>query len=376
MGRGCGFKTGFETEKDMKRITVLYGGQSPEHEVSCVSARFVAKILQEAGYLVDLIGITRDGSWYLQDTSVMQNIASLESLPISEDAQRVSVHPHKGFMAGELHIECDCVFPVMHGKNGEDGSIHALIHMLDIPCTGAPHIANAVAMHKVFAKRIWRDAGLPVLPFRWIRSLDFEDTITRGKTFALLEREIGFPMFIKPTGAGSSCGVSKVIHADGLEVALLEAFSIDDSLLVEPAKKVREFEVSVIGNTELTSFPPGEIIVNDEFYSYDAKYSKKSTTNLAIPARIDVALQGMLQKLAEQAYSLVDCKGYARVDLFLDTETQELYINELNTIPGFTSISMFPKLIAAQGSSYTSLVKQIVQLAMHRHHNATLPAYK
>ncbi len=360
----------------MKYIVVLYGGKSPEHEVSCVSAQFVAKILKQAGYQVHLIGITREGTWYLQKQSVLENIERLAVLPISEDASPVSVHPGIGLVADGNALACDCVFPVMHGRNGEDGSVHALIHMLNLPCTGAPHLSNAVAMHKVFAKRIWRDSGLPVLPFRWIRSVDFEDTITRTKTFERLEREIGFPLFIKPTEAGSSCGVSKIMHKKELEIAMLEAFSISDTLIAEPAKDVREFEVSVIGNAELTSFPPGEIIVNTEFYSYDAKYNKASTTRLAIPADIDVELQNMLQNLAERAYALIDCKGYARVDLFLDKKTDQIYVNELNTIPGFTGISMFPKLIEVQGTSYTSLIKQIVALAIHRHSSNAVPAYK
>ncbi len=360
----------------MKDILVIYGGDSPEHEISCVSAQCIVKNLLEGKNNVQLVGVTRSGEWFLQQDEVLKDIERLDALPIEEDKPQVSIHPHVGLFAGNKKLECDCVFPMMHGKNGEDGSIHTVMHIANLPCVGASHVANAVSMHKVFAKRIWRDAGLPVLPFRWVRNVDFENTITRSNVFDMLAREIGFPLFIKPTESGSSCGISKVSKIEELEVAILEAFEYSESFLAEPARPVREVEVSIVGNAELTSFPPGEIVVRNEFYSYDEKYSNASTTQIQAPADIPVELQNNFRNLAERAYALLDCRGYARVDFFLDTQTNKIYLNELNTIPGFTHISMFPKLAEVQGISYKELIDKIVMLAIDRHHADTIPSYK
>lgn len=314
------------------RVGVLFGGKSVEHEVSVQSAKNVMAALDKQKYTITPIEIDKQGRW--QGQPFVKKFANA---------------------AGQF----DVIFPVLHGGNGEDGSIQGLLQLLDLPFVGAGIIGSAIGMDKDVMNRLLQAAGLPVAQFLVFRSGDKID-------FEAVKSKLGLPMFVKPANTGSSVGISKVKNPDDFATALKQAFSYDRKIIIEEFIEGREIECSVLGNDQPKPSLPGEVIVKAEFYSYKAKYQSDNQAELKIPAELAPDMIKRLQALAIQTFKVLECAGLARVDFFLRPDGQ-IFINEINTIPGFTAISMYPKLWSATGMSYTELVDELIQLALERH---------
>ncbi len=363
-------------------IVLMYGGRSGEHEVSLVSCAAVARNISPR-HTVTLISVSKDGKWYLEDEKVLQELRADKDAKLAVHAvekQRVSLVPgggrEKTFFVDNYYIPCDVVFPVMHGTYSEDGTIQGMFEMAGIPYVGCGVLSSAATMDKVTTKILWEHAGLPVVPSVCITRADVNDS---SKYDALVERaiqELGFPLFVKPCAAGSSDGASKAGNAKELSVALMEAFQWDNKVLVEKAIDAREVECSVTGNsitcspdepeTMLSAYGPGEIVPRHAFYDYDAKYNDPDGAELKIPAELDADKIAYIRETAKKAYRTVDASGLARVDFFIDRTTGAIYLNEINTIPGFTSISMFPKLCASEGMQFQELLELLFAEAKAR----------
>ena len=362
------------------RVAVLYGGRSGEHEISLQSAASVIRNLDPSKYEVIPVAIDKDGRWLLNDVSLINNAArSGKSLPMFKDVPAVVLPPNPS--AGEANLislggsspgssrKVDVVFPVMHGPLCEDGTIQGLLELADLPYVGCGVLASAVAMDKEVAKRLARDAGIPIVPYVSVR----HETWLRSKsdTAARVAGELGFPCFVKPVNMGSSVGVHKVKEPGALEAALTDSFRYDTKVLIEKAIAAREIEVSVLENSD-PGLPPlasvaGEIIPHHEFYSYESKYLDENGAALLIPAKLNAEEMARVQKMAREVFVALECEGMARADFFMDKVTSELYFNEVNTIPGFTSISMYPKMWEASGLKYGELLSRLIDLAVSRH---------
>ncbi len=357
-----------------KTICILYGGKSQEHEVSRQSAASVFRHLSRDAYDVICVGIGRDGIWRYQETpSVEIDPARGEMLRIIPRPEAVSLIPGKGFFIGAARLPVDFVFPVLHGPFGEDGTLQGLLEMMDLPYAGAGVPGSALAMDKEKAKTIWRQSGLPVVESATVRKEEFEASPAVVDASA---SRLGFPLFVKPVGAGSSVGVSKVASAADLPAALEAAFRFDDRALVERAVEAREIECAVIGNERPRAFPPGEIVPRAGYYSYEAKYLDPDGARLSIPADIPESLSRRVRDLAVEAYASLSIEGFARVDLFLDRMDGRLYLNEVNSIPGFTNISMFPRLCAAGGLPYPDLLEAIIRYGLERHRRRSAVSFE
>jgi len=354
------------------RVGVLFGGRSSEHEVSLASAANVMDALKQAGYEVTPIGITQEGRWltvgdphhYLtakKETGVYLN----GSAPTPEEQKDVwGLLPKPGKQGAPLP-PVDVIFPVLHGPFGEDGTVQGLLEMANLPYVGCGVLSSAVAMDKEVARRLFGAAGLPqvayclVMRSKWQRERDviLDD----------LETALSYPMFVKPANMGSSVGVTKAKHREGLVAAIENAARFDRKILVEQAvPNAREIEVSVLGNDDPIASIPGEIVPGAEFYDYAAKYLDDNS-DLLIPANLDAETMSALQKMAVEAFKVVEGSGLARVDFLLDGESGALYLNEINTLPGFTRISMYPKLWEASGIPYPALVDRLVKLSLERY---------
>ena len=353
------------------KIAILYGGKSAEHEVSRISAFYIARELVKKHKLY-LIGITNQGLWYLQPDSVNQSLKETEPpLELRTDAPRVLVEPGKGLIAisnnnGLIPLPVDVVFPVLHGTFGEDGTIQGLLACADIPYVGCDVYGSAIGMDKAYAKKIWMHAGLPVVPFLELHTHELCKETIQTLT-ATIQDSFQFPVIVKPSRAGSSVGIQKANNSLELSDALMFAGKFDTKLLVEPFLPVREIECSVVGNTDPKSFPPGEIKATHEFYDYDAKYIDPHGAELLIPAPLTHEQTLYIQDVAVQAYKAAGLKGLARVDFFIDTKTGKIMLNEVNTMPGFTNISMFPKMCEHGGLSYENLLDLLLKLAIENH---------
>jgi D-alanine-D-alanine ligase len=358
------------------RVAVLYGGRSGEHEVSLQSAASVINFLDRDRFEIVPVAIDKQGRWHLNDISLLEG---KKSLPVFKDAPKVMLPPNPADPGSGSALIClgesgeargiDVVFPVMHGPLCEDGTIQGLLELADLPYVGCGVLASAVAMDKEMAKRVARDAGIPIVPYV---SLKHEVWEKEKQQFAKsIAEQLGYPVFVKPANLGSSVGVHKVKEPSGLNAALEDAFNYDRKVLVEAAVNAREIEVSVLENLEAGSDPlvsvPGEIDPAHEFYSYEAKYLDENGAALIIPAKLDPEETKCAQEIGRKAFSALECEGMARVDLFLDRTSGKFLFNELNTIPGFTSISMYPKLWEASGISYPELLSRLVDLAISRH---------
>ena len=347
------------------RVGVLLGGQSTEHEISILSARNVVAALDRNRFEPVLVGIGKDGRWLMQDER--------DLLCGPTDPRRVSLQPGlpvpalgpAGSDAASRPTQLDVIFPVLHGTLGEDGAIQGLCEVAGIACVGAGILGSAIGMDKDVMKRLLREADVPIAEFRTLR----RDLFDRDPAGALREIEtLGFPMFTKPANAGSSVGVRKVASAAQLPAAIRHAFEFDTKVLAEAAVVGREIELAVLDGHPPTVSGAGEIVVEhrDGFYSYDAKYVDEGGARLEIPAGIPAESLARAQTLALRAFEVLECAGMARVDMFL-TPAGKLLINEINTIPGFTAISMYPKLMALAGVSPTELVTRLIKLAIERH---------
>ena len=352
----------------MKKLSVcvLFGGISPEHAVSLRSAESVLNNMDAEKYNILPVGITREGRWLRfgsRDYSLLPG-GEWENCP---DNREAAISPVRG--QGLLVFEGDCVvrehidvvFPVLHGENGEDGAMQGLLQMAGIPYVG-PHVsASAVAMDKTLTKLVADQAGVPQAAWQLVRSSDLEhhtDAVVEK-----LEQRFAYPMFVKPAGTGSSVGVSKAADADALRNALHHAAKFDTKILVEEFIHGREVEVAVLGNGSPMASICGEIDSGADFYDYDAKYITDTSTAY-IPARIDEAVAEQVRDAAVRIYSAIGCEGLSRVDFFVTYADNRVVFNEINTLPGFTSISMYPKLFDASGIPYGQLIDELLQLAM------------
>lgn len=356
--------------KDKLRIGVIFGGRSGEHEVSLMSARSVLFALDPERYVVTQIGITHDGIWMvgndILEKMTVEDYKSLTPATLLPDPSRQGLFAILGSERGELleHISgLDVVFPVLHGTFGEDGTIQGLFEIADIAYVGAGVLGSSVGMDKGVFKDVMRAIGVPVLESTIV--LRHEITSSMDGVLNRAEQVAPYPLFVKPANLGSSVGVSKCSSRSDLFEGLMEAARYDRRILVERAVNGREIEVSVLGNDDPQVSVPGEIVPAAEFYTYEAKYHNESS-ELLIPAPLPQELISQVQTLAARAYRAIDCAGMARADLLLDKDSGELYLNEVNTIPGFTKISMYPKLWEASGLPYSSLVDRLIELALER----------
>ncbi|MGI9287867.1 MAG: D-alanine--D-alanine ligase [Pseudomonadales bacterium] len=353
------------------KVAILFGGRSAEHEVSLQSAINVIHAMDKNKYDPVLIGIGRTGKWYLDEQSLpllrSENPVHAKNPILTElnkSNDEIMLAPSDGqaqlvsLANTSAAEEIDVIFPVLHGPYGEDGSVQGLARLANVPCVGSGILGSAIGMDKDVAKRLLRADGIPVANFMAVRR-----NTKDAETIATIEAELGFPVFVKPANMGSSVGISKAANRAELELALAKAFAYDVKVIVEETIDGREIECAVLGNTGPRCSVPGEIITQDEFYSYAAKYVDENATALAIPADVEPETTKQLQNIALQAFTTLEATGMARVDMFL-TKDQQIYINEINTIPGFTKISMYPKLWEASGISYTELIDKLIALAI------------
>jgi len=373
------------------RLGILFGGRSGEHEVSLISAAAVMGALDPEKYEVVPVGITREGRWRVgpkafgllteaTGENLARRTASLQT--VLEDGQAVtpSVDPTgpkllslaNSARAANARPEVDVIFPVLHGTFGEDGTIQGLLELADVPYVGAGVLASAAGMDKDVMKRLFRDAGLPVVPWELVLRPEWEADPERVRT--RIEKRLRYPMFIKPANLGSSVGITKVHKPAEFQAGMDLAAQYDRKILVEKAVEAREIECAVLGNDKPEASVPGEIVPVNEFYDYEAKYVKEGS-ELLVPARLSPRQTKRVQELAVRAFKAVDCAGMGRVDFLLDRKYGKLFVLEINTIPGFTSISMYPKLWEASGVPYSKLLDRLVELALERHRDKLRTRY-
>jgi len=343
------------------RVGIVFGGRSAEHEVSVVSAQGVMAALDLERFQALPIGITKQGTW-LTPRATERALAAIkgERLRSLEEPLGEGILHRLGALAALRRV--DVVFPLIHGNNGEDGTLQGFLELAGVPYVGAGVAASAIGMDKAIQQNLYRQLGLPVpqslviLASQWMAS--------RTAIKRQIEAEIGYPCFVKPANGGSSIGTSKARSGEDIGEALATAFKYDRKALVEVAIPGRQVEVAVLGNDEPEVSPVGEITFDREFYDYTAKY-EDAGTQLHIPADIPPEIASQIQQLALAAYKAIDCAGFARVDFFL-TPDNRIYLNEINTIPGFTPMSMYPKLWEAAGLSYRDLITRLIELALER----------
>ena len=360
------------------RVGVIFGGKSGEHDVSITSAHAILNNIDQTRFEPVPIGITRDGAWVTGGDPLKQ-LAATSRLPLPEysggterpgsstgsdlvgQTQSQSVRDSSDTTWVQ---DLDIVFPVLHGPMGEDGTVQGMLELAGIPYVGSAVLGSAVSMDKITAKRLCEASGIPIVPWIGTNRRDWErdpDSVSRH-----IEAEIGYPCFVKPSNMGSSVGVYKVHDTDELPHAMHGAGAHDRRLLIEQAIDARELEVSVLGNDDPISSIVGEVVPGHEFYDYEAKYVDDSS-ELFIPASISPEVSDEVRRIAVEVFKLLDCAGLARVDCFLERETGRVYLNEVNTIPGFTPISMYPKLWEATGIPFSELVSRLIELAIDRH---------
>ncbi|OWT61705.1 D-alanine--D-alanine ligase [Candidimonas nitroreducens] len=352
------------------RVGIVFGGKSAEHEVSLQSARNIVEALDKNRYDVTLIGIDKQGQWHVNNASnyllhaenpalIALNRSNVEValVPGKREHQLVATQGAPASVLGQI----DVIFPIVHGTQGEDGSLQGMLRMANLPFVGSDVLGSAVCMDKDVTKRLLRDAGLAVAPFV---------AYTRGSaaraSFDEVAAKLGLPLFVKPANMGSSVGVSKVRNEAEFRRAITLALEFDHKVLVEQAIAGREIECAVLGNDDPQASVCGEVVLHDEFYSYDTKYINESGAAVVVPADIDARSSDEVRRIAIQAFLALDCAGMARVDVFL-TPQGKVIVNEVNTLPGFTHISMYPKLWQASGMTYTELITRLIELAQERH---------
>ena len=347
------------------KVGIIFGGKSAEHEVSLQSARNVIDAIDKEKYDPVLIGVDKKGQWLLAHKSkFLLNSGDTKLIKLNnKTSQSVALVPQSDGKILNLDTRqsdksIDVVFPILHGPFGEDGTIQGLLKLANIPFVGASVLGSAVGMDKDMLKRLLRDAEIPIAKFLAIKENEvpvYEEVV----------KNLGLPFFVKPANLGSSVGVSKVKNEKDFEKAIREAFDYDRKILIEENVEGREIECSVLGNDDPIASVPGEVISNHDFYSYEAKYIDEHGTALEIPAKLPEEIVKKVQVLAVKTFKTLACEGLGRVDCFLK-KNGDVVVNEINTIPGFTSISMYPKLWEASGISYTELIDRLIQLALER----------
>jgi D-alanine-D-alanine ligase len=349
------------------RVGVLFGGRSAEHEVSLASARNIVHAIDKQKYEVLLIGIDKEGRWsHIEDPEFFQVVGEGKPISLPECREPLFVVPFRGVKEflykkdGTSVGPIDVVFPVLHGTFGEDGTIQGLLKLAEVPFVGSGVLASAAAMDKDVMKRLLRDAGIPIarfIVFKWHEK--------EALTFEEVWRSVGLPFFVKPTNLGSSVGISKVKEEGDFGTAVEEAFGYDNKIIIEEFIQGREVECSVLGNEDPIASVPGEIIPSHEFYSYDAKYVDKDGARLEIPANLSSSQIQRVKELALRSFQALCCEGLARIDFFVRGDG-EVIVNEVNTMPGFTQISMYPKLWESNGIPQTELINRFIDLALER----------
>ena len=346
------------------RLAVLFGGKSGEHEISCISATSVIKAVNKDKYDIITIGITKGGEWLLFDGPI-EDIASgawetKARADLAADPERFGL-TILGCGGKSLKDICDFVFPVLHGPNGEDGTVQGLLQLIGLPYAASGVLGCALTMDKIAAKEVFSNAGLKQTPYV---------TLDASQIGPEKEQEINeklqYPLFVKPANMGSSVGITKVAAPDSLTAALKEAAVYDNRIVVEQGVNARELETAIMGNLDPVAGAVGEIIPDAEFYDYEAKYHSAGSKTL-VPANISPETAKTIKESAIRAFKACDCAGFARVDFLMDKDSQEIYINEINAIPGFTNISMFPMLFMAEGLTYTKIVEKIIELGYERY---------
>jgi D-alanine-D-alanine ligase len=348
-------------------IAILFGGKSTEHEVSLLSAKNIITAIDKEKYEITLIGIDKKGRWYLCDQ---------RDYLVNEDNPKEVRLKHTGiavvFQMGRAaqQLLCfapenytksiDVVFPILHGAYGEDGTVQGLLKLANLPCVGPSLLGSGIGMDKDVTKRLLREAGIPIA-----RSFTFHQWEQKDIDVDTVVKELGLPIFVKPANLGSSVGISKVKNKEQFLGAIQEAFSFDYKIIVEEYIEGQEIECAVLGNEFPTASALGAIIPRQEFYSYTAKYIDEKGADIQIPAEIPNEIITVVQELAIKAFQVLCCEGMARVDFFV-TKENKVFINEINTIPGFTKISMYPKLWEFSGISYGQLIDKLIQLALER----------
>ena len=352
------------------RVGVIFGGRSVEHEVSIVSAASVIQALDRAKYEVLPIGITPEGRWLSSSEALklLRERADVEQLPehiLVPDPRKQGLVELKDSSAQSFPQRIDVAFPVLHGTYGEDGTIQGLFELADIPYVGAGVLGSALGMDKIVQKQLLRQGGIPVTPDVWFTKEEFGKGSKR--IVGEIEKRLRYPCFVKPANLGSSVGITKAHTRKELIDAVNLAGDFDLRILVEKNVEAgREIECSVLGNENPIASLPGEIVPSNEFYDYDAKYVDGKSTPI-IPARLPKATVKRIQQYSVESFRVLNCSGMARVDFLVARKTNKVFLNELNTIPGFTSISMYPKLWQASGLSYPDLLDRLIQLAIERH---------
>ena len=347
------------------RVGILFGGKSAEHEVSLQSAKNIADAIDKTKYEVLLIAIDKAGHWLLPNQAeFLLNTSDPKAIALNTlGNESVALVPQSSGAVTSLSNsgtlpKVDVVFPILHGPFGEDGTVQGLLKLAGVPFVGASVLGSAVGMDKDVMKRLLRDAGLPIVKFKVLRQGEVVD-------FAAISVELGTPLFIKPANLGSSVGVSKAKNKQEFEEAVAHAFEFDTKIIVEEFIAGRELECAVLGNQNPDASGVGEIIPHHEFYSYDAKYIDEDGASLIIPADIPTEATERLRSLATLVFKTLSCEGLARVDFFY-TKEGTLFVNEINTMPGFTNVSMYPRLWGAAGISYTDLISRLIDLALER----------
>lgn len=352
--------------KKKLRVGVLFGGRSAEHEISIISAKNVVQAIDKQKYDVVLIGIDKQGRWYRNDDAgVLERADRPKAIRFARETNALALVPGNRakqwlrLASRKTEKPVDVVFPILHGTFGEDGTVQGLLKMADIPFVGASVLGSAVGMDKDAMKHLLRDARVPTP--RWLTARSPNEI-----NFDSAVRELGLPLFVKPANCGSSVGISKVKDEKQFAAAVKDAFRYDRKILVEEFIEGREIECSVLGNDDPIASVPGEIVTRHEFYSYEAKYLDDKGAALEIPAQIPDSVVADIQRIALRAYKALYCEGMGRVDFFLRGD-REVFVSEINTIPGFTKISMYPKLWEASGIGYSELIDRLIQLALERY---------
>jgi D-alanine-D-alanine ligase len=337
------------------KVVILYGGRSVEHGVSVNSAKNIFQFIDRKKFTPIPVGVTQSGKWYLTK-AVDKNIKKGEPLSVVLDPKRPVL------VAGTQNIKADVVFTVLHGTDGEDGSIQGMLKSLDLPVVGTGVLGSSLSMNKIIAKRLLREAGLPVTNFLPVNFAD-----SKKPTFEEVEQKLGLPFMVKSASLGSSVGVTKVKSKKDFAAAVKESFRYDNELLFEQYVKGRELECAILGNVPPKASMPGEIIISQEyeFYSFDAKYVDSKAVDIAVPAKLPNDVIEKIREMSVKAFQALKCEDYARVDLFYAADGN-IYINEINTIPGFTNSSMYPMMWKERGISFTDLISKLITLAMEK----------
>ena len=353
------------------RVGIVFGGRSGEHEVSLTSAKGIMGAIDKNKYEVVPIGITKSGQWLVGGNVHQQLLAAAAGHPVIDNSfKQEEAAPETAETISNLALwtqesgPLDVIFPVLHGPFGEDGTVQGFLELVGWPYVGAGVTASAAGMDKAISKDIFRAHGLPIVIHRVFLRKQWQ--VEPEAVIAECQEAMPYPMFVKPANLGSSVGIHKATDREQLRTGLDDAAQYDRKLIVEQGLEAREIEVSVLGNDEPIASVPGEIIPSREFYSYAAKYIDDSS-DLLIPAPISLEHTELIQQLAIMAFKALDCSGLARCDFLLERATGEVFLNELNTMPGFTPISMYPKLWEASGISYTELIDRLIELALERH---------